>query len=96
MDVLSSIVTGVALLAIGGAISLVKKYGKKKVAMSKQVTQNTADIQTMKDEYCELKQLLILALGMTVIIGDGMIQSGVNGEVKKAFNEKKQDALKFL
>jgi len=42
------------------------------------------------------KELVKLTLSTCIIIGDGMVQSGLSGDVKRAFCEKKQEALRML
>lgn len=99
-SVWASILAGGCLFIITGSITFgcraIKKRRNKRKAECKLTATNAADIKRLETESTETKELVKLTLGMCIILGDGMIQSGVNGDVKKAFARKKQDALKFL
>jgi gas vesicle protein len=88
---------GCGLLVVGAIVTAIvaylksKKNNKKKVV--KQVEQNTSDIKTLKEETIEIKDLCKMQLLFSMVLGDGMIQSGVNGDVKKAFMKLKEDAI---
>jgi hypothetical protein len=71
---LSGIITGVALLAIGGAISLIKKYRKKKVVMSEQVNDHERRIVEI-----EKTQPLIVE-GMFMLLQSAKKKGEINGE----------------
>jgi hypothetical protein len=84
---------GVILTAI---VTYLKSKKSNKKKESKQVQQNTEDICTLKGEFTEVKELLKMLLRFSMILGDGMIQSGVNGEVKKAFSKLKDEAIEKI
>lgn len=95
-----SIVTGVSVGVILLIANLIKDGIKKRrsdqMSDSAQVKDNTKRIAALEDNCHEQEAFDKAILGMVIIIGDGMIQSGVNGDVKTAFNQAKQDALKLL
>jgi predicted histidine transporter YuiF (NhaC family) len=94
------ITVGVGVFVITGLIGLVCKIIKtcrnKRTQQCQQTAANSEDIENLKNESSETKELVKLTLGMCILLGDGMIQSGVNGDVKKQFARQKQEALKFL
>lgn len=94
--IVTGISVGVGMLIISGTISYVSKCRQKRKQEHQQTVANASDIENLKKESSETKELVKLTLGMCIVLGDGMIQSGVNGDVKKDFARKKQDALKFL
>ncbi len=57
---------------------------------------NSQRITQLEKKADETKELVKLTLATCIILGDGMVQNGINGEFKRTFCEKKQDALKML
>ena len=94
--ILTGIAVGVAMIVINTIIGAAIRERQRGKAEARMTQENEQRIHTLEQQADETKALVKLTLGMCVIIGDGMIQSGVNGDVKKAFCEKKQDALKML
>ena len=83
----------IALNAMVGAASRARKKGKRESA---QLEENAERIDALEKKAEETKELVKLTLSTCIILGDGMVQNGLNGDVKKAFCEKKQDALRML
>lgn len=94
--VITGVCVGSAMLIINGIVFYLKKRRQKRKKESKTTEENEARIAKLETSTKETKELVKLTLQTCIILGDGMIQSGVNGEVKKAFCEKKQDVLKLL
>jgi hypothetical protein len=71
---LSGIITGVALLAIGGAISLIKKHRKKKKVMSEQVDSH-------EERLCKVEETQPLIVeGMFFLLQSAKKRGEINGE----------------
>ena len=87
---------GVAMLLINGIVLMVTSSAKKAKREAQTTMENQAKIVELERMTDETKELVKLTLGTCIILGDGMIQNGINGDFKKAFCEKKQDALKML
>lgn len=98
--VISGVVVGAVLIGLNIIKDAVQKRRAKKLAAADGADDTMQEygrrICTLERHSGETHELAKCTLGMCVIIGDGMIQSGINGDVKKAFSEKKQDALKML
>jgi hypothetical protein len=94
--VISGIIVGAVLIGLNIIKDVVQKRRAKKCAAKEDVSGYGQRICTLERHSFETHELAKCTLGMCVIIGDGMIQSGINGDVKRAFGEKKQDALKML
>ena len=94
--VVTGVCIGVAMLLINGIVLMVTKNAKKAKREARTTMENQAKIAELERMTDETKELVKLTLGTCIILGDGMIQNGINGEFKKAFCEKKQDALKML
>lgn len=96
----SGIIVGAALIILNVVKDILKAKHDKKVAKSdgtrSQVQDHDQRIDTLERHTKETHELAKCTLAMCVILGDGMVQSGINSDVKKAFNDKKQDALKML
>lgn len=97
---MEGIITGVGvggvMLAINAVVCAVRD-GKKRARREAAVTQeNQEKIAQLERELEETKQLIKLTLSACIILGDGMVQNGINGEFKKAFGRFKQDAVKML
>lgn len=89
---LYSILAAVILAVLGwvaGRLSLKTKVQEK----SEETCDRVAELeQAQKDTH----ELVKLSLRMIILLGDGIVQSGVNGEVKKAFEKMKQEVLQKL
>lgn len=90
------IAVGVAMIVINGIVNYLLKKRNQDKEESATTAANKKEIKDLKEQAEANRELIKHTLGMTIIIGDGMIQSGVNGDVKLAFNSKKQEALKLL
>jgi hypothetical protein len=97
---MEAVVTGVAvgaiMIAVNAAVGAVRNAHKKDKQESIKLEKSEARIDALEQQAAETKELVKLTLSTCIIIGDGMVQNGLNGDVKKAFCEKKQDALKML
>ncbi len=94
--VLTGVAVGAIMIIINAVVSAVGKARKKEKQESKKLEICEDRIDALECQAAETKELTKLTLSTCIILGDGMIQSGVNGDVKKALCEKKQDALKML
>jgi TRAP-type C4-dicarboxylate transport system permease large subunit len=94
--IITGVGVGVVLIAVNAIISRVKNKKKTDKAESQQLAKNESRIGSLEREQAEIKEIAKITLCTCVIIGDGMVQHGINGDFKKAFSEKKQDALKML
>lgn len=97
---METILTGVAVgsvmvvvNAIAGALMRARRQNRSE---SQSLAEHTRRIAALEAKAQETKELAKLTLCLCVIIGDGMMQSGLNGSFKKAFCKKKQEALKML
>ena len=84
------------MLVINGVVNRVKARNKNQEKESKQTDDNTTRIVRLEESTVETRELCKTTLRMCITIGDGMIQSGVNGDVKKAFCKEKNKALDLL
>lgn len=94
--IISGVIVGLIMAGANVAIAAIisaRKSGKKESA---QVAENTRRICSLEESGHETREISRLTLGTCVILGDGMVQHGINGDFKRAFSEKKQDALKLL
>ena len=94
--IVTGVSIGVAMLLINGIVLMVTSSAKKAKREAQTTMENQAKIAELERMTDETKELVKLTLGTCIILGDGMIQNGINGDFKKAFCEKKQDALKML
>lgn len=97
---MDGIVTGVAVGVIMavvntviGAIVSARKKGRKE---AEQLMDNARRVAALEGKTEETRELARLTLGTCIILGDGMVQHGINGDFKRAFSQKKQDALRLL
>ena len=97
---MTGIVTGVAvgavLIAVNAVISALAGMKKRSRRETESINENAQRIQALEKETAETKEITKLTLGTCIIIGDGMVQNGLNGDFKREFCKKKQDALKML
>jgi len=84
------------MLLINGIAIIITSSAKKAKKEAQTTMENQARIAELERMTDETKELVKLTLGTCIILGDGMIQNGINGDFKKAFCEKKQDALRML
>jgi hypothetical protein len=84
------------MVVINAVVAAAGKARKMKKQESAKLEVCEDRIDALEQQAAETKALVKLTLSTCIILGDGMVQSGVNGDVKKAFCEKKQDALKML
>ena len=94
--VISGVCVGVAMLIINGIIILARRKKADKKMEVETTMSNKLRIMELEKKTDETKELVKLTLATCIILGDGMVQNGINGDFKKAFCEKKQDALKML
>lgn len=94
--VITGVAVGTIMVAVNAVASAIAKAKKKDKSETDSLAENTRRIQALEKQAQETKELAKLTLGTCVIIGDGMVQSGINGAFKKAFAKLKQDALKML
>jgi hypothetical protein len=94
--VITGVAVGAIMVAVNAAVMAVRNARKKERQDSAQLERSAARIDALERQTAETKALCKLTLATCIIIGDGMVQNGLNGDVKKAFCEKKQDALKML
>lgn len=97
---METILTGVAvgsvmvvINTVAAAVARVRRHSRQD---SQSLAEHTRRISALEAQAQEIKQLAKLTLCLCVIIGDGMVQSGINGPFKKVFHKKKQEALKML
>jgi hypothetical protein len=94
--IVTGVTVGALMIAINAAVGAMVSARKKEKQEAQQLSDNARRIEALENQAQETKELVKLTLGMCVILGDGMVQHGINGDFKKAFGEKKQDALKML
>lgn len=94
--IITGICVGAAMLLINTIVLIITRNAKKAKKEAQTTMENQVKIAELERMTNETKELVKLTLGTCIILGDGMIQNGINGDFKKAFCEKKQDALKML
>lgn len=94
--VLTGVAVGAIMIAVNAAVGAASRARKRKKHESAKLEVCEDRIDALEQQAQETKALVKLTLSTCIILGDGMVQSGVNGDVKKAFCEKKQDALRML
>jgi hypothetical protein len=94
--IFTGVTVGVIMAAVNTAIGAIASARKKGRKETQQSADNARRVDTLERESKETKELVKLTLGTCIILGDGMMQHGLNGDFKRAFCEKKQDALKML
>lgn len=94
--VITGVCVGTAMLIINGVVMIIRRCAAKAKKEAETTVDNKARIAELERKADETKALVKLTLQTCIILGDGMVQNGINGDFKKAFCEKKQDALKML
>jgi cephalosporin hydroxylase len=94
--VIAGVAVGAIMIAINAAVAAAGKARRIKKQETAKLEVCEDRIDELEKQAAETKALVKLTLSTCIIIGDGMVQNGLNGDVKKAFCEKKQDALKML
>lgn len=94
--VVTGVCVGAVILFLNGLVALIKKSAKKAKRETETTFKNQTRIDMLERTTEETRELVKLTLQTCIILGDGMVQNGINGDFKKAFCEKKQDAFKML
>lgn len=94
--VVTGVCVGAVMLLLNGLVALIKNGTKKAKEESETTFKNQTRIDMLERTTEETRELVKLTLQTCIILGDGMVQNGINGDFKKAFCEKKQDAFKML
>ena len=94
--IITGVAVGVIMAAVNtviGAIVSARQKEKKEIG---RLANNERRVEALEVKTEETRELARLTLGTCIILGDGMVQHGINGDFKRAFCDKKQDALKLL
>jgi len=94
--IITGVTVGVIMAAVNTAIAAIIGARKKGRKEAEQLADNARRVETLEERAEETRELARLTLGTCIILGDGMVQHGINGDFKRSFCEKKQDALKLL
>ena len=94
--IIIGVAVGVIMAAVNTAIGAIINARKKGKKETEQVADNERRVEALEVKTEEMRELARLTLGTCIILGDGMVQHGINGDFKRAFCDKKQDALKLL
>ena len=94
--VITGVSVGAIMLLLNGIVTLIRCSAKKARKEAETTSSNQTRIETLERTAEETRELAKLTLQTCMILGDGMMQSGINGDFKKAFCEKKQDAFKMM
>lgn len=94
--IVTGVCVGAVMLLLNGIVAILKNNAKKAKRESETTFKNKTRIEMLERTTGETRELVKLTLQTCIILGDGMVQNGINGEFKKAFCEKKQDAFKML
>ena len=94
--IVTGVVVGVIMAGVNTAIAAIIKARKKESEESQQIQSDHGRVQALEIKTEETRELAKLTLGTCIILGDGMVQHGINGDFKRAFCDKKQDALRML
>ena len=94
--ILTGVCVGVAMLIINGIVLLAKRRTRKAKEEAETTLENQRKIAALERTAEETRELVKVILSTCIILGDGMVQNGINGEFKKAFCKNRQDALKML
>lgn len=94
--IITGVAVGVIMAGVNTALGAILSARKKERKEAQQSSENTRRVEALERESKETKELVKLTLGTCIILGDGMIQHGINGDFKHAFCGKKQDALRML
>lgn len=86
--VISGVCVGIAMLIINGIIMLARRKKADKKMEVEITMSNKLRIAELEKKTDETKELVKLTLATCIILGDGMVQNGINGDFKKAFCEK--------
>jgi len=94
--IVTGVAVGVAMLVINTIVFAVRNGKKRARDEAERAQDNEEKIEMLEAQQEETKELVKLTLQTCIILGDGMLQNGINGEFRRAFCQKKQDALKML
>jgi hypothetical protein len=94
--VITGVAVGVIMAAVNTAIGAVVSARKKGRKETERLADNARRVEALEAKTEETRELARLTLGTCIILGDGMVQHGINGDFKRDFCEKKQDALRML
>ncbi len=94
--IITGVCVGAVMILINAVVGGIAGSRKKSKKEAQKTADNEQKIEMLEKSSKETKELVRLTLGTCIIIGDGMVQNGNNGDFKKAFCDKKQDALKML
>lgn len=91
--IIIGVAIGIIMLVINTIILNNSKRKKTMDKYEKDIKENTTQIEQNKSEICETKELIKANIRLSMIIGDGLIELGVNGKVKKALDDFKKDII---
>jgi predicted histidine transporter YuiF (NhaC family) len=94
--VVTGVSVGVIMLVINLAVSAILAIRRRRKTDMKKNSEMEERISDMEQAQKDTHELVKLSLRMIVLLGDGMVQGGVNGEVKRAFEKMKQEVLQKL
>lgn len=94
--VVTGVSVGVTMLVINLAVGAILAFRRRRKTDMEKNSEMEERICDMEQAQKDTHELVKLSLRMIVLLGDGMVQSGVNGEVKKAFEKMKQEVLQKL
>lgn len=94
--VITGVCVGAIMLALNGIVALIRHKKNKSKKEAETTMDNQSRIEELERTAEETRELVKLTLQICIIMGDGMVENGLNGEFKKAFCKKKEDVLKFL
>ncbi len=94
--IITGLAVGVIMVAVNTVIAAVIGARKRNRKETEQLADNGRRVAALEERAEETREIARLTLGMCIILGDGMVQNGINGDFKRSFCEKKQDALKLL
>lgn len=94
--IITGVAVGVIMAAVNTVIGAIVKARKKEREETEQLAENERRVAALEIKAEETRELARLTLGTCIILGDGMVQHGINGDFKRSFCEKKQDALRML
>lgn len=94
--VITGVCVGSAMLLINSVVFYLKKRREKRQQEAVTTQENQTRIDALERTTDETRELVKCTLQTCIILGDGMIQNGINGDFRKAFCEKKQEVFKLL
>lgn len=94
--VVTGVSVGVIMLVINLAVSAILAIRRRRKTDMKKNSEMEERISDMEQAQKDTHELVKLSLRMIVLLGDGMVQGGVNGEVKRTFEKMKQEVLQKL